>query len=145
MDLEVLVDDASDGTRKSFRFGRSPIRLGRSPLNDLPLPWGFVSHCHAVIQFDDACIQLVDLGSTNGTLVRGARLAHNTPVAVDADTVVQIGALALRLAGFQHVERNGIGIVDGERRKARHQRRYGAPGTQGAEQLLRMVIGQGSG
>jgi type VI secretion system protein ImpI len=93
--LVVRIEDLQTGTRTQFAFLRSPVRIGRSELNDLPLPQGFVSQWHAVVQFDEDEVRYVDLGSTNGSILDGARLAKNAVVVLPQGTQVAIGALLL--------------------------------------------------
>ncbi|MBL8603485.1 MAG: FHA domain-containing protein [Myxococcales bacterium] len=94
--LLVRVDNLDDGTSKSFHFTRSPVRVGRNPLNDLPLKFGFVSQWHAVVQFDRSSVTFYDLGSTNGTVVGGQKLGKNVPVPVThADMEFLLGRLRI--------------------------------------------------
>jgi predicted component of type VI protein secretion system len=94
--LVVEVVDTDRGARQEFRFGRTPVRVGRSPLNDLPLDRNFVSNCHGIIHFDARQCEFVDLGSTNGTLLDGRQISKNQPVAISQHSVLSIGALELR-------------------------------------------------
>ncbi|HEY6003113.1 MAG TPA: FHA domain-containing protein, partial [Anaeromyxobacter sp.] len=93
--LVVRIEDLQTGTKTQFAFLKSPVRIGRSELNDLPLPQGFVSQWHAVIQFDENEIRYVDLGSTNGSIVEGARVGKNVVVTLQPGMQVTIGALKL--------------------------------------------------
>jgi type VI secretion system protein len=94
--LLVRVDSLDDGLTRSYTFTRSPVRIGRNPLNDLPLAWPFVSQWHAVVQFDDSQAVYYDLGATNGTTCNGQRLGKNVPVAITGpDMDFRIGALRL--------------------------------------------------
>jgi predicted component of type VI protein secretion system len=94
--LVVEVVDTDRGARQEFRFGRTPVRVGRSPLNDLPLDRNFVSNCHGIVHFDARQCEFVDLGSTNGTLLDGRQISKNQPVAISQHSVLSIGALELR-------------------------------------------------
>ncbi len=96
--LVIFVDDLETHAASQFAFIKSPVRIGRSELNDLPLPLPFVSSWHAVIQFDEQGIRYVDLGSTNGSVLDGNRLEKNAPVLVDAQSELCIGTLRLRFA-----------------------------------------------
>ena len=79
-------------------FPTAPVRLGRNPLNDLALDYGFVSQWHGVIKFDRSEIVYVDLGSTNGTNLDGVRIQQRTPVRVPGPrSTLSIGSLELRL------------------------------------------------
>jgi type VI secretion system protein ImpI len=98
MSLVVSVEDLETGARSQFAFMRSPVRIGRSELNDLPLPQPFVSTMHAVVQFDDSQVRYADLGSTNGSRVNETRLETNAPVLLEPGTEVIIGKLRLTFA-----------------------------------------------
>jgi type VI secretion system protein ImpI len=63
------------------QFAALPIRIGRNPLNDCPVPQPFVSHFHARIEELDGKICVRDLNSKNGVLLRtGERIPPQTPV-----------------------------------------------------------------
>jgi type VI secretion system protein ImpI len=96
--LIVEVLDTELGVRQKYTFERTPVRIGRSPLNDLPLDRPFVSHCHGVFHFDGASCNFVDLGSTNGTFLASRQLPKNQPVAITQATPLVIGALELHVA-----------------------------------------------
>lgn len=94
--LLVRVDSLDDGSTRSYTFTRSPVRIGRNPLNDLALAWPFVSQWHAVVQFDDHVAAYYDLGATNGSTCNGQRLAKNAPVGITGPELdFRIGALRL--------------------------------------------------
>jgi type VI secretion system protein ImpI len=95
--LIVEVVDTERKVRQEYTFDRSPVRVGRSPLNDLPLERSFVSHCHGVLTFDGRHCEFVDLGSTNGTYLGATRLTKNKTVAVTQQTPLVIGDLELRV------------------------------------------------
>jgi predicted component of type VI protein secretion system len=94
--LVIKVTDTETDVTTQFAFIKSPVRLGRSELNDLPLPQRFVSACHAVVHFDDNETRFVDLGSTNGSSVNGTELAKNVAALIEPDTKVEIGTLSLQ-------------------------------------------------
>jgi serine/threonine protein kinase len=73
----------------------SPVRLGRSPRNDLPLQHPFASAWHGLLEFDGAGVRYTDLGSTNGSLLDGAPVAARQPVPVPPGGRIQIGGLVL--------------------------------------------------
>ncbi len=77
----MRVVNTQDGSVLERTFDRSPVRIGRSSLNELPIQAPFVSQYHAVIEFDGTRLQLRDLGSTNGTTLRASgRVPPNTPI-----------------------------------------------------------------
>jgi len=79
--LRMRVVNTQDGSVLERTFDRSPVRIGRSSLNELQIQAAFVSQYHAVIEFDGTRLQLRDLGSTNGTTLRtSGRVPPNTPI-----------------------------------------------------------------
>jgi type VI secretion system FHA domain protein len=96
--LSITVFDAETGTTSEYKFANSPVRIGRNPLNDLSLPFAFVSGWHAVIRFDDESARFFDLGSTNGTLLDGRRVQAGEPVEIGELLSVTIGKLELRMS-----------------------------------------------
>lgn len=96
--ISITVFDAETGTTSEYNFSKSPVRIGRNPLNDLSLPFPFVSGWHAIVRFDDDGARFFDLGSTNGTLLDGRRVQAGEPVDIGAMLSVTIGRLELRLS-----------------------------------------------
>ncbi|HEX8789696.1 MAG TPA: type VI secretion system-associated FHA domain protein [Polyangiaceae bacterium] len=79
--LHVRMVNTQNGTTIDRTFDRSPVRIGRSPINELPVEAPFVSQFHAVLEFDGQRVVLWDLGSLNGTALRATgRMQPNTPV-----------------------------------------------------------------
>ena len=93
--VRITVQHRETGSATEHEFHSSPIRVGRNPLNDLSLPYPFVSGWHAVIRFDDRVARFFDLGSTNGTLKDGRRVEVGESVAFDEPVTVQLGDLDL--------------------------------------------------
>jgi type VI secretion system FHA domain protein len=102
--LAVVVDDLESGATWRYAFFKSPVRVGRSELSDVPLPLAYVSSCHAVVQFDGEGVRYVDLGSLNGSELDGAPLQANVPVALGDESEVRIGHLRLRCARAEATE-----------------------------------------
>ncbi len=96
--LISLHDDAATAT-KVYAFEKSPVRLGRNPLNDLTVDHSFVSQWHALLRFEGRTVTLIDLGSTNGTAINGTRLPAQTSVSVGGPSdEIQLGALKITIA-----------------------------------------------
>lgn len=95
--VRIRVEHREAGTVTEYEFHSSPVRIGRNPLNDLSLPFSFVSGWHAVIRFDEESARFFDLGSTNGTLWEdGRRIAAGESASIDMPPVrLQIGDLDL--------------------------------------------------
>jgi pSer/pThr/pTyr-binding forkhead associated (FHA) protein len=60
------------------------VNIGRAEYNDLVVPDDSVSSQHAKLTRREGVWVLTDLGSTNGTLVDGERIAADTPIAPGA-------------------------------------------------------------
>jgi ABC-type multidrug transport system ATPase subunit len=73
------------------------LSLGRGQKNDVILDDPQVSGQHAQLVLGQEGWQIVDLGSTNGTLVNGQRLAPHQPVLLRPVDMVQIDQFALRV------------------------------------------------
>lgn len=75
---------------------RRQLVIGRSPACDLVIDRPMVSSRHAVLEPDGSRWRIRDLGSSNGTFVRGRRI--DGPVHVTAGDVIGLGSSRLRLA-----------------------------------------------
>ena len=98
MALLVRVRDGSGAPEQTHFFSTAPVRLGRNPLNDLLLDYGFVSQWHGLIKFDRDEVLFVDLGSTNGTLLDGDRVQERIPVSIPNESaILSIGSVQIRV------------------------------------------------
>lgn len=95
--VAITVFDSEAGTTTEYSFATSPVRIGRNPLNDLSLPFPFVSGWHAVVRFDENVAKFFDLGSTNGTLLNGRRIQAGEAVVIGQGVSLTIGKLELQL------------------------------------------------
>lgn len=97
----IRVRSISSGETTDYQFSNSPVRIGRNRLNDLALPFGFVSGWHAVIRFDHNKATFYDLGSTNGSLFNGQRVQVGQPVPIRPQATVVLGDLELIMSHGQ--------------------------------------------
>ena len=67
-----------DGAKLEFELTIDRATVGRADDNDIVVPDGSVSSRHGEILLKGDCIELVDLGSTNGTHVGGERVERAT-------------------------------------------------------------------
>lgn len=77
-----------DGRKISFPLSRGTYTLGRSPKNDIALDDGMVSQFHARVDRTREGFTLVDLKSTNGTVVNAQRVASHPLAPGD---IIQVG------------------------------------------------------
>ncbi|TPV97303.1 MAG: FHA domain-containing protein [Myxococcales bacterium FL481] len=93
--IAVSIDGAAAST---FRFDRSPIRIGRNERNDVAVSHASVSGWHAMIRFDAHSATFVDLGSTNGTFAQGQRLHANAPLSITVPVELRIDKVRLQIS-----------------------------------------------
>jgi pSer/pThr/pTyr-binding forkhead associated (FHA) protein len=61
------------------------------------VPDPYVSGKHGQIEVDEDGVYLTDLGSSNGTFVNEARLAHHMRTQVGPDDVIRLGSLEFKV------------------------------------------------
>src|SRR4051812_2398870 len=98
MILVVTIHAPKGGTSQTLRFAKSPIRIGRNQLNDISLDDPFVSEWHGTIRFDRHSVAYFDLGSTNGTVLEGARLVKNVATPLTETSRLKVGLLYIQVA-----------------------------------------------
>ncbi len=81
-----------DGDAPDIPVMEGSLSIGRKVGNDIVLANdSFVSGRHALIRHDDTGTYLIDVGSTNGTVVNGARVQANQPVLLCEGDEIQLG------------------------------------------------------
>jgi len=95
--LTARVFDTQANQNFDSTFERFPLRIGRNQLNDLHIDRPYVSQFHAAIDLRDGQILVRDLGSTNGTVYAGRRLARDTPIDITQSPEINIGPIVIRL------------------------------------------------
>ena len=91
--LSLAVINGSDAGNV-YRIEKPRVTIGRSGA-DLTLNDTEASRLHAAVEVRDSVIRLEDLGSTNGTLVDGERIA--APVELANQSEFQIGGTTIML------------------------------------------------
>src|SRR5215213_2281135 len=79
---------------QTFNLSKATVTVGRATVSDVTLPDAKVSRNHARFDLTAGTCTVVDLGSSNGTLVNGRRI--DRPTLLSAGDVVQVGDSALR-------------------------------------------------
>ncbi|MHB1295104.1 MAG: FHA domain-containing protein [Anaerolineae bacterium] len=95
--LALLHVTAPDGTESVAPVTQSPFNIGRAPGNHLELPHPLVSRNHARLLVRGGEVVLIDLNSSNGTLVGAQRLGPSEPYALGYGVAFQIGPFTLAL------------------------------------------------
>ncbi|MBE9506539.1 MAG: FHA domain-containing protein, partial [Chloroflexi bacterium] len=93
----ALQVNLPDGQTRDYALSPSGLSLGRSHDNDILLQDPKVSSHHARILLSGSNVQVLDLGSKNGTYVNGQRIPAQVPRTVKPGDVVQLGNATLSL------------------------------------------------
>jgi len=84
-----LVMQSGPGMGMEYLLDRNELFLGRDAVNDIVINDSEVSRKHARLIMEGATYKLEDLGSTNGTFIRGQRLS--APVLLKPGEVITLG------------------------------------------------------
>ncbi|MFL5451546.1 MAG: sigma 54-interacting transcriptional regulator [Myxococcales bacterium] len=84
----------SDGAQRRLRLDGNLVSLGAHPGNDVHLEDRFVSQHHCRLHGRDGRLWIQDLGSTNGTVVDGARVSE---AEIGPGSLVRVGEQVLRV------------------------------------------------
>ncbi len=95
--LALLHVQPTHGDEQIVKITRTPFQVGRAQPSDLQLPGQRVSRQHIRLLFEDDRISLVDLNSSNGTLLAGTRLPPNQPQPIEFGQRFVIGDYTLWL------------------------------------------------
>jgi two-component system response regulator AtoC len=125
-ELRLLV--SADGVLGAhFLGGRATVRLGRGGDNDIDVPHPSVSRRHAELVLDPLAVR--DLGSSNGTQVRGKRITPGQLVPVAVGEAVSIGDVAVLIHRVARGEPRPHGEARFERLAAAAAARAARTGT----------------
>lgn len=92
--IELIIQEgAQELLRSSLTEGRH--RLGRTSDNQVALASSHLSRQHMEIEVTANGVMVTDLGSTNGTMLRGRKLPPNTPATWPEPEPLQVGPLTL--------------------------------------------------
>ncbi len=86
----IVLSGFYEGLEVSLDRARTVIGRGREA--DLALAEATISRAHAAIGFDGQVFYVEDLGSTNGTLVNGARISKQP---LKGEDEIQMGKLRI--------------------------------------------------
>jgi ABC-type multidrug transport system ATPase subunit/pSer/pThr/pTyr-binding forkhead associated (FHA) protein len=104
--LGILEIRSGDEAREHRLFRVTTV--GRDDDNDVILNDPAVSRHHARLEWVGDNLQIIDLGSTNGTQVSGVKIKPNVPHNLKDGDFIQIGIFMLKLRLHHVVSRHGI-------------------------------------
>lgn len=91
--IRTIVIKDSTGAERAVPADRPVITIGREPASTIRIDSMYVSRKHARIEQSDDVATLVDLGSSNGTSLNGARVEGSA--SLSPGDVVKIGDVTL--------------------------------------------------
>jgi adenylate cyclase len=99
-----LVLESTAGDRRFSLAGKAALVVGRDPVSDLPVLDPAVSRRHAELQMSDNTdtVQVIDLGSRNGTWINNARVSRGT---LRVGDTIAFGTVAFTLCTADMVSR----------------------------------------
>jgi len=106
-----LVLGESDESELEFSLSKSSVEIGRTSQNDIVLQDEKVSRSHARIDCDEHGCTLVDLGSSNGSVVNGVRIEEQQ---LKPGDVIHLGGSTLRYEEFTDKTDPGVTMLNTE-------------------------------
>lgn len=88
---------ALTGSFGRYELGTEVVTIGRAPTNKVTISDGQVSGRHAEVRPEGAGYVLVDVGSTNGTLLNGTKIPAQAPQPLRNGDVVSIGSFQINV------------------------------------------------
>ena len=73
-----LILQNPNGPAQEFNLAKATISLGRANTNDIILNDGRISRSHARLEYSSTGVNLIDLGSSNGTRLNGVQIERAT-------------------------------------------------------------------
>jgi pSer/pThr/pTyr-binding forkhead associated (FHA) protein len=96
MKAKLVLTSKDRQTVQEVPFDRPNITIGRKPTNDLAFNRPEISGSHAAFLFENNDYFVMDLGSTNGTLLNGAQLVAREKYGLQDKDVVTISPYTIQ-------------------------------------------------
>jgi eukaryotic-like serine/threonine-protein kinase len=137
----LLISRKGEAPR-AYHLEKPVVTIGRSSDNDIALAVEGISRRHARLERGTAGWQVVDLGSTNGTLLDSARLLPAMPEVWQPSQVLRIGPYFLRLqvAGSAVVAGRGVAAPATYQATAPARTRPGATQVHSSSGQLSLIV-----
>ena len=98
MKLQLVFKTAKSGGKKPRTYDVNlPVVIGRGQQASFRIPHGQISRRHCELLESKGSVFIRDLGSTNGTMVKGTMLPSKTKVPIRSGSVIRLGDLAFRI------------------------------------------------
>jgi len=113
MKLQLVFKTAKSGKKTSRTYDVDlPIVIGRGQRASFRIPHGQISRCHCELLESKGSVFIRDLGSTNGTMVKGTMLPSKSKVPVPSGSVIKLGELAFRVQYAETSHGQGKAIIE---------------------------------
>jgi pSer/pThr/pTyr-binding forkhead associated (FHA) protein len=96
MKAKLILTSKDGQTTQEVPFDRPSITIGRKPNNDLAFNRPEISGSHAAFLFENSQYFVMDLGSTNGTLLNGAQLVAREKYGLQDNDVITVAPFAIQ-------------------------------------------------
>ncbi len=105
--VQFAVSDSSQPEREAVVIGAGGLRVGSARDNDVVPRDGYVSGHHCLLLAEGEHLRVIDLGSTNGTMVGGVAVSS---ARVEAPCDVRVGKTTLHVAMREKSVRSAAGF-----------------------------------
>jgi len=96
MKLRLLFKSKRGKTPKTFELNL-PLVIGRGDKATFRIPHGRISRRHCELLEENGTVYVRDLGSTNGTMLKGTMLPSRTKTRVPSGSLLSLGGLIFRV------------------------------------------------
>ena len=125
--------DTGDQTGKVFNLQTGSNLIGRDPLCEIVFNSGTVSRRHAnlKVSYDKKKFTIIDMGSSNGVIVKPSTIIRNDKKTIDSGDEIQIGEIILKLLAADQEDALTTMAVDVKEllKKAEEQKSKSQPGS----------------
>jgi ABC transport system ATP-binding/permease protein len=90
---KMLVARWPGGQTEEHRLTQAVVHVGRGPTNDVVLDYPTVSKQHFRLQLSPQAVQVTDLHSTNGTMIKGRQIPPGAPTLWRPGETLRVGDL----------------------------------------------------
>ncbi|HRS00718.1 MAG TPA: FHA domain-containing protein, partial [Candidatus Sumerlaeia bacterium] len=94
--------EKSPALQEEYTISSNIITIGRHPNNSISIPQEAISRHHAKIEFLDGAFYIVDLNSSNGTMVNSQRITRHE---LKEGDIIMMGDVEFGFSWFSAAER----------------------------------------